>query len=136
MTPRMTISHRIIAALIAAWIPFCCCTLKVAGGMLLQDEGVMATGCCGHMKNTCSNEGSDPAEDTDEACVGCCIKILPDAPEKWEPPVDLGERQAEHQSVQVRSSDDSDAVMQPMPPRPPDPPPSRTLLEQRCLLLV
>ena len=136
MDARMTISHRIIAALMAAWIPFCCCTLKVAGGMLLQDEATVAMGCCGHGTNTCSKEGTDPAEDTDESCVGCCIKILPEAPEKWEPPVDLGEPQIELQSVDDRTADRSGAFLRTMPPRPPDPPPVRTLLEQRCLLLV
>ena len=136
MDARMTISHRIIAALIAAWIPFCCCTLKVAGGMLVQDGSAATMGCCGHGQNACSNEGTDPAEDTQETCVGCCIKVLPDAPERWDPPVDVGEPMPERQNVHDQTPDTFGAFMRPASSRPPDPPPGRTLLEQRCLLLI
>jgi len=136
MTHRTTIPQRIIAVLVAAWIPFCCCTLKVAGELLLQDGDSIVLGCCGHAKVTCDDDGSEPVEDTDDACVGCCIKILPDASGKWDPPVDHGEAPVDHGAVQILAPAASETGARPGLPRPPDPPPARTLLAQRCQFLV
>ena len=136
MTPRTTTTHRIIAVLIAAWIPFCCCTLKVAGELLLQDEVAAGLSCCGLVKVGCESDDSEPAEDSEQACLGCCVKNLPDAPGKWNPPVDHGEPMTEQVMVSASVLVGFEVFQRPPTPHPPDPPSGHTLLERGCLLLV
>jgi hypothetical protein len=136
MSSSMSIPNRIIAVLIAAWIPFCCCTLRVAAEAT-QGEDAPATGCCGAASST-PCDGQDPADSDHESgghCTSCCIKVIPDPPTEWSPQLELAailmfEVHSIHLLLQDVPLPDS------LRARAPDPPPAHTLLQQRCLLLV
>ena len=88
MTSKMPISTRIIAMLVAAWIPFCCCTLKVAAAMA-QDElaGTSVQSCCCSQPASPCDGDSEPGEGSEGSCTTCCIKVMPDPPEDWAPEI-------------------------------------------------
>ena len=135
MSTCMSIPNRIIAVLIAVWIPFCCCTLRVAAEATLG-EGTPARSCCGGVSNApCDGEDSDSERDSGGHCTSCCVKVIPDPPTEWSPELELATvPMFEIRSIELVLQDahrpDS------LRARAPDPPPNRTLLQQRCLLLV
>ena len=132
MLPKVNISHRIIAVLIAAWIPFCCCTLRSAAGIVSTDGPAPASCCCQETTQDCDT-GETPSHD--DGCMACCIKVPPDPPQDWAPPIDLlGLPIFEVVSVDYFNTASPLALVR---ARPPDPPPSaRPLLKLGCLLLV
>jgi len=137
MSTSMSISNRIIAVLIAAWIPFCCCTLRVAAEVA-QGEDAPAMGCCGGASNAPCN-GQDTNSDSDREpgghCTSCCVKMTPEPPTEWSPELELAALPVfEFHSIELLLQDTHRPAN--MRARAPDPPPHRTLLQQRCLLLV
>ena len=137
MRSNITISQRIIAVLIAAWIPFCCCTLKVAASMVQDADSTPLLGscCCSQDTAPCDGEDSGPEEGSDKACSICCLKVMPDPPQDWDPPIVLLELP---QSLAMSSLlvDTGNEARTTLPARPPDLPARDTLLEQHALLLV
>ena len=137
MSTSMSIPNRIIAVLIAAWIPFCCCTLRVAAEAV-QGEDAPAMGCCGGASTApCNGQDSDSNADRepDGHCTSCCVKMNPEPPTEWSPELELAALAVfEFQSIELLLQDTHRPAN--MRARAPDPPPHRTLLQQRCLLLV
>ena len=138
MVTRVDISHRIIAALVAAWVPFCCCFIHAAQAIASPDEDSQPRSCCS-ATNTClegTPADSEPV-DGDPCCSECCVRVLPDAPQIWSPPVDLvGQAILDLDLPFDRACLANDDPASPLRARPPNPPPSASLLSQRCLLLV
>ena len=137
MSSKMPISTRIIAMLVAAWIPFCCCTLKVAAAMA-QDElagSLVQSCCCSQSTAPCDGEDRDPGEGPGGTCTGCCIKVMPDPPAEWTPEIVPAELTPLLLAPALEAGPGIEA-RGPQWLRPPDPWRPDTLFERRCLLLV
>ena len=136
---RVDTKHRITAAFVAVWIPFCCCFIQAAQAIVSSDPSSnQGSGpCCCSQVRDCSQTLSGDSEpaDGESSCTNCCIRVLPDAPQDWSPPTDLlGQAILEVTSADLIVACHSVATS--IRTRPPDPPPGMTLLSQHCLLLV
>jgi len=135
MSSRVNNLHRTITLLVAAWLPFCCCFIKAAQAIVNPDQGPVS--CCCIQDDAClPGTDGEPAPPSEESgCTDCCIKVLPDAPQTWEPPVDFGELGICNDCWDEGFIPESWSWPT-LQARPPDLPASRTLLDQRCQLLV
>ena len=138
MSSSMSILHRIIAVLIAAWIPFCCCTLRGAAAVVQTGETPIVGSCCGNTsRGLCEDDrDSGQEQENDGHCTTCCIKVAPEPPTEWAPELELGTIPAFEGVIQVVPTPENPFRSGMLRARAPDPPPSWTLLEQHALLLV
>ena len=67
---RLLFNSRFIGLLLAASLPFCCCSLGLCGAAAAND-GAPSCGCCVEVE-PCSNDESTPAQPP-ENC-SCCLK--------------------------------------------------------------
>ena len=137
MRTNTSISHRIIAVLIAAWIPFCCCTLKVAASIVQDADAAPVSGscCCSLTTMQCDGEAPDSDERSGGTCTLCCLKVMPESAEDWDPPmVSLWLPQSDATTGLPVNADGPEGFHPPT--HPPDRSPRITLLEQRSLLLL
>lgn len=103
---------------------------------MVQDSDTMVGSCCCSQSSApCDGEETDPEEGSDEGCSTCCIKMMPEPPQDWDPPIVLLElpQLLPGSTFQV---DMGNEALTPRWARPPDLPSRGTLLEQRALLLV
>ena len=137
MLLKVDISRRIIAVLVAAWVPFCCCFIQAAHAIANPDNVGTAYSCCSN--GACQPGTSTDSEPSDteheDSCTNCCLRVLPDAPQMWEPPIDLFGQPMLQDEMPYICVEQLHAVANTRM-KPPDPPPGASLLQQRCLLLV
>ncbi len=81
-------SHRLIAFLLAMFMPLCCCRLHIVAGHFegASVAAAHAQPCCSKCETGAQN-GEPSEENRSGGCTGCCTKFAGGSLD-WSPPVD------------------------------------------------